>query len=102
MKKIVLLFLILASFLNVRSQTLTVNNNSKSIVYFQILATVNGNCDGNFKSVTASVAPQASVTYKNASEINWAGAKPLQGLGFSGLKGMYIDAPVPATAMPAA
>jgi hypothetical protein len=92
MKKIVLLFLILVSCVSVRSQSFTISNNSNSIVYFQILAVVNGNCNGNFKTVTASVAPHSNLTYKTAAEINWSGVKPSQGFVYSGLKGTYIDA----------
>ena len=73
------------------AQTLTIINNSKERVYYQVLGSNSGTCNGKFSSVTLSIEPSSRVVYKSAAEIDWSGKSGQNTVEYTGFKGMFTD-----------
>ena len=91
MKKNLLLLLLLITGLCARSQTFTVVNNSKTVVYFQIFASDKNSCNKKFSSMVAIADPSSTIVYGKTSEIKWSGELPGIAAEYSAFKGTYTD-----------
>jgi hypothetical protein len=84
---LVMLFLCQHSF----AQTLTIINNSKARISYQVLASDKGTCTNQFSSLTLSIEPSSRVVYPSSAKIDWSGRPPQAEVEYTGFKGMFND-----------
>jgi len=77
--------------MNTMAQTLTIVNNSKAKVFYQVVGSDKNTCNNKFSSLATSVEPSAKVVFQSLAEINWSGEKPGLAFEFSNMSVMYVD-----------
>ncbi len=73
------------------AQAVTIVNNSKTSVFFQLGGVDNNNSNRTFASVTTPVAASSKVVYQSISEINWLGSTSGSAIVFTSLNALFTD-----------
>lgn len=91
MKKNLLFFLLIIAGSIAKAQTLTIINNSKTVLYFQVSITPPGEMNV-YTSLTTTIEAAKTVKYQSVSELLWKGEVPPPGNEYCSFDGIYMDA----------